>query len=95
MVDFCASDGALLTLMTASIASATLLAPLPVAQLDAKIAALIARIATIFRHDWILDESRSAAYDGFLEDMARTGAGLKTLQRIVANGVVCRDSASH
>jgi hypothetical protein len=73
MVDFCASDGAFLTFIATSVASAVLLAPLPEAQ--------------IFRR--ILDDLARAS--------ARThaGGGLKAIQRIVAQSVVCRDNALH
>jgi hypothetical protein len=74
MVDFCASDGAFLTFIAASIASAMLLAPLS---------------------DGGPDESRPTTSGGILEDLARVGAGLRTIQRIVAHGAVCRDNAPH
>jgi hypothetical protein len=67
MVDFCASDGAFLTFVAASIASAMLLAPLS---------------------DESSDDSRPSALGGVLEDLVRIGAGLRTIQRMLAQG--CR-----
>jgi hypothetical protein len=89
MVDFCASDGAFLTFIATSVASAVLLAPLS----DAQIFALERRDGP--------DESRSTAVTNptaiakFMEDLSRVGAGLKAIQRIVAQGAVCRDNAPH
>jgi hypothetical protein len=84
MVDFCASDGAFLTFIATSVASAVLLAPLSEE----------AQIFPLDRCDGS-HESRTSARSKILDDLARVGAGLKTIQRIVAQGAVCPDNAPH
>ena len=83
MLDFCASDGAFLTFIATSVASAVLLAPFSEAQ-----------IFPLHRRDGS-HESRPTAGIKILDELAGVGAGLKTIQRIVAQGAVCRDNATH
>jgi hypothetical protein len=83
MIDFCASDGAFLTFIATSVASAVLLAPFS----EAKITPHNPREGS--------HESRPTAGKKILDDLAGVGAGLKTIQRIVAQGAVCRDNAPH
>ena len=89
MVDFCASDAAFLTFIATSIASAMLLAPLS----DASPGDVKEKSPTNSGQGARISTSRPMAFRGIPEDLARVGAGLKTIRRLVAQVDLCRDNA--